>query len=663
MFEKILIAGRGEIACRIIKTAQKRGIKTVAVYSEADINARHVRCADEAYLIGGAAAKDSYLKADVILDVAKKSGAQAVHPGYGFLSENAEFSESCAAAGIKFIGPSADSIRSMGLKDKAKDIMIAAGVPVVPGYQGETQEAKFLKEKADEITYPVLIKAVAGGGGKGMRLVESSDEFLESLASCQREAEASFGNAHVLLEKYLTKPRHIELQVFGDTHGEAVYLFERDCSLQRRHQKVVEEAPAPDMTDAMRKAMGDAAVAAANAISYEGAGTIEFIVDVRDGLENAPFYFMEMNTRLQVEHPVTELITGQDLVDWQFKVAAGEKLPLRQEELTLKGHAFEVRLYAEDPINDFLPQTGHINYFSVPEENENFRFDTGVEAGDEVSIYYDPMIAKLIVWGTDRAEALRHMSSILENVRLSGVKTNLEFLGAIFKHQAFKDADLDTGFIPRYVNDLLPKDVPASDLSLILTVLSQVKLDENASDPWVIADGFELNREMTTEKTFIDGEEKRVIAMTYGRDEYSLQLGDNHYKAQIIEACAPHIKILLDGLIIKAEVTQSGRDFTVFQGGSITNLHHFVLGVEDASDAGGSGVIITPMPGKVLKVMTAVGDEVIVGQPLLILEAMKMEHTIKSAVDGVIEQLSLSEGTQVSDGEILVKITESGEDD
>ena len=662
MFEKILIANRGEIACRIIETAKKRGIKTVAVYSDADQNARHVRLADEAYFIGGAAARESYLKAEVILEVAKKSGAEAVHPGYGFLSENADFSESCQKAGIKFIGPSADSIRSMGLKDKAKDIMIAAGVPVVPGYQGAEQDAEFLKEKADEITYPVLIKAVAGGGGKGMRLVESSDDFLSSLASCQREAEASFGNAHVLLEKYLTKPRHIELQVFGDCHGNAVYLFERDCSLQRRHQKVVEEAPAPDMSEKMRKSMGDAAVAAAKAIFYEGAGTIEFIVDVSKGLENAPFYFMEMNTRLQVEHPVTELITGQDLVDWQFKAAAGERLPLRQEELKLTGHAFEVRLYAEDPLNDFLPQTGHIDYFSVPSEGKNFRFDTGVEAGDEVSIHYDPMIAKLITWGEDRDEALRHMSRILQDVKLSGVKTNLEFLSSIFKHEAFKKADLDTGFIERFAQDLLPKDAPTPDMSLILTVLSQLEVHRQASDPWDIADGFELNREMATELTFIGSGGSQVIQITYGRNEYRLLLGENKYTAQILSHDAPKIKALINGQIAAAEVVKNNRDFTVFYKGIITNLHHLALGAEDTGAEGGSGVIITPMPGKVLKVMASVGDNVKAGQPLLILEAMKMEHTIKSAIDGVVEQFSLREGTQVSDGDTLVKIAENPSD-
>ncbi|VAW04550.1 Methylcrotonyl-CoA carboxylase biotin-containing subunit, partial [hydrothermal vent metagenome] len=415
MFSKILIANRGEIACRVIKTAQENGIRAVAVYSDADHNARHVRLADEAHHIGGSEACDSYLKADVILDVAIKSGSQAIHPGYGFLSENAEFSEACQKAGIAFIGPGADSIRAMGLKDRAKEIMEKAGVPVVPGYLGEDQSPENLQKHAGKIGYPLLIKAVAGGGGKGMRLVENADDFMPALESCKREAEASFANPRVLLEKYMTRPRHIEVQVFGDNSGDAVYLYERDCSLQRRHQKVVEEAPAPGMSDRMRTAMGDAAVQAAKTIGYSGAGTIEFIVDVENGLEDAPFYFMEMNTRLQVEHPVTELITGVDLVHWQFRIAAGERLPLSQKEIPLAGHALEVRLYAEDPENNFMPQTGTISHFSCPPEGPNFRIDSGVEAGDEVSIYYDPMIAKLIVWDRDRASALRQMGRVLES--------------------------------------------------------------------------------------------------------------------------------------------------------------------------------------------------------------------------------------------------------
>ncbi|MBT6033464.1 MAG: acetyl-CoA carboxylase biotin carboxylase subunit, partial [Kordiimonadaceae bacterium] len=493
MFEKILIANRGEIACRIMDTARKKGIKTVAVFSQVDAGARHVRLADEAYEIGGPEAKDSYLKADTIIEIAKKSGAEAIHPGYGFLSENESFAQKCEDADIRFIGPTPDSIQLMGLKDKAKQVMLEAGIPTIPGYDGENQNEEFLKSEATKIGYPILIKAVAGGGGKGMRLVDREDDFLPALESAKSEALASFGNDRVLLEKYIKKSRHIEVQIFADMVGNVVYLHERDCSLQRRHQKVVEEAPAPDLSDDMRFELGETATRAAKAIKYRGAGTIEFIVDVEEGLKYAPFYFMEMNTRLQVEHPVTELITGIDLVEWQLRVASGERLPLSQHDIPLNGHAFEVRLYAEDPENQFLPQTGIMHHFSYPKEGVNFRLDTGIDQGDEVSIYYDPMISKLIVWGQNRSEALRNMRRSIKGTSIAGLRTNLEFLYNIFNHDAFKVADFDTSFIEKYSDDLLPKKNNVPVPVLALAALSELMPHRDGNDVWDWSDGWLLN--------------------------------------------------------------------------------------------------------------------------------------------------------------------------
>jgi len=662
MFRKILIANRGEIACRVIKTAQKNAIRTVAVYSDADRNARHVRCADEAYHIGGAAAKDSYLRGDVILEVAIRTGVEAIHPGYGFLSENAEFSDACAKAGIIFIGPGGQSIRAMGLKDKAKEIMDKAGVAVVPGYQGEDQTPSKLQKHADQVGYPILIKAVAGGGGKGMRLVENSGDFMPALESCQREAAASFGNAHILIEKYLIRPRHIEVQVFGDTYGDAVYLYERDCSLQRRHQKVVEEAPAPGMSEKMRTAMGDAAVKAAKAIGYAGAGTIEFIVDVQNGLEDAPFYFMEMNTRLQVEHPVTELITGQDLVAWQLRIAAGEPLPLKQADIPLMGHAFEVRLYAEDPDNNFMPQTGRITHFSSPVQDSHFRIDTGVEEGDEVSIYYDPMIAKLIVWDKDRAAALRQMRRALALTAVAGLKCNLGFLGNIIRHPAFAAVDLDTGFLERFKNDLLPKDKKADHTILALGTMAELSPHSMGRDPWDFTDGWRMNIDLKTTVTFIDQGEKREVNVTYGAGTFYLIIEGITLAVKILPPRNQdsdrdvNLDIMVDGHKVSAKVVQDGQDFTLFYDGGVSYLHHYLAGAEGEDESGGSGVIVTPMPGKVTQVMIKATDYVEQGQPLMILEAMKMEHTITAQISGKVEDFSLAVGDQVSDGEILVRI-------
>ncbi|MCC3860293.1 acetyl/propionyl/methylcrotonyl-CoA carboxylase subunit alpha [Pseudemcibacter aquimaris] len=660
MFEKILIANRGEIACRIIETARRRGIKTVAVFSEADANSRHVRMADEAYEIGPAEASESYLRGDKIISIALKSGAEAIHPGYGFLSENADFARECEKAELRFIGPSAESILLMGLKDQAKIEMINAGVPVVPGYDGEDQSEELLKSEAEKIGFPLLIKAVAGGGGKGMRLVENLDEFLSQLSSAKSEAMSSFGNDRVLLEKYIRKARHIEVQVFADMVGNAVYLHERDCSLQRRHQKVVEEAPAPDLSEDMRFEIGETAIRAAKAIKYRGAGTIEFIVDVEHGLKDAPFYFMEMNTRLQVEHPVTELITGLDLVEWQLRVAAGERLPLTQNDIPLKGHAFEVRLYAEDPSKGFLPQTGKLHHFSYPAVNGSFRVDTGIEEGDEVSIYYDPMIAKLIVWGESRSEAIRHMRRVLKNTAIAGVKTNLEFLYNIFNRKAFNVADFDTGFIDKYIVHLTPGDEHVSPSTLVLAALAELAPHAKGADVWDWSDGWQLNSHLKTNITYLENDSSYDILVTYLRDGYEMEVAGKRYQVKLLDRDGDDYLISLNGEKISGKVITEDRDFTVFSDGSVSYLHHYVPGVDGRDDEKADGTIVTPMPGKVAKMIAENGAEVQEGDPILILEAMKMEHTIKAPKTGILEFNSLQENMQVADGHVLLRIAESG---
>jgi 3-methylcrotonyl-CoA carboxylase alpha subunit len=663
MFKKILIANRGEIACRVIETAQRMNIKTVAVYSDIDENARHVRMADEAVHIGGAASADSYLKADRIIQAAKDTNAQAIHPGYGFLSENADFAESCKKADVTFIGPSADAIRAMGLKDQAKDIMVKAGVPVVPGYQGEEQDPAFLEKQANEIGFPVLIKAVAGGGGKGMRRVDDPKSFKEDLASCQREAKASFANDHVLIEKYITKPRHIEIQVFGDTHGDAVHLFERDCSLQRRHQKVIEEAPAPDMPEDMRAEMGDAAVKAAKAISYSGACTVEFIVDVANGMENAEFFFMEMNTRLQVEHPVTEKITGHDLVEWQLRVAFGEHLPAKQDELTINGHSFETRLYAEDPANDFLPQTGRISHI---EYDPSIRFDTGIEQGDSISIHYDPMVAKIITHGSDREEALSAMEEALRTLQIEGLTTNQEFLMNICKHETFKEGDVDTGFIPRFQDTLIPdaygKAQPCDiallalyhmmgldQLDLLSAHMSQSPWDGH--DNWRMCEGtlsqsfkFLLGGELV-EFTAISND--REVNVTYNGESTTVTLEDFIYDGTLIAR--------MNGEIIEGLFVSSYGQTTLFREAK-TLCFKSASSSGDSDSAGHDGRMLAPMPGKIISVMVEQGENVDKDQPILIMEAMKIEITIRAGCAGTVEQLPVATNDQVTHGALLIDI-------
>ncbi|WP_422041510.1 acetyl/propionyl/methylcrotonyl-CoA carboxylase subunit alpha [Roseibium sp.] len=661
MFKKILIANRGEIACRVIETAKRLGIRTVAVYSDADANAKHVAMADEAFRIGPAPVGESYLKSERLIEACRKSGAEAVHPGYGFLSENPDFVEALGTAGIAFIGPSARSIRAMGLKDAAKALMEEAGVPVVPGYHGENQDAEFLKARADEIGYPVLIKARAGGGGKGMRRVDDPKDFGSALDGAQREGEASFGDGRVLIEKYLTKPRHIEIQVFGDSHGNAVHLFERDCSLQRRHQKVIEEAPAPDMPEEMRAAMGEAAVRAAKAIDYSGAGTIEFIADVSDGLRSDRFYFMEMNTRLQVEHPVTELITGEDLVEWQLRVASGETLPRTQEDLAFSGWAFEARLYAEDAPKGFLPAIGTLEHLALPDAIA--RVDSGVRSGDEITPYYDPMIAKVIVHGPTRDAALGKLLAALEATEVAGCVTNAAFLSALCRHAGFARGDVDTGLIDRDLADLI--DVPdAPEDAVALAALAALGLTRPAEgrDPFETLAGWRI---WSASRQFalleIGGERRDIEVRVLGNRRFAVHLDTEVKTYEIVRVDGHALTYDCDGHRAGAKVIVGEHDLTVFQNGYAFSigLPDRLSGDEDAVGAGDQ--LIAPMPGLVKVVFAAEGEEVVKDQPLLILEAMKMEHTLKAPRDGIVGALLVTEGEQVTDGTVLLALKEEAD--
>ncbi len=660
MFAKILIANRGEIACRIIRTARRLAVRTVAVYSEAEVKARYVALADEARLIGPAPARESYLRIETIIVAAKATGAEAIHPGYGFLSENAAFAAACEEAGLVFIGPPASAIRAMGSKSEAKRLMAAAGVPVVPGYHGEAQDLKTLYAAAEKIGYPVLVKASAGGGGKGMRIVESETALDAALASARREAASAFGDDRMLIEKYLTRPRHIEIQVFADRHGDVVHLFERDCSIQRRHQKVIEEAPAPGMTPARRAEMGEAAVAAARAIGYRGAGTVEFIVD-----EHGAFYFMEMNTRLQVEHPVTEMITGQDLVEWQLRVAAGEKLPLEQHELSIVGHAFEARLYAEDPARDFLPSTGRLAHLRFPSEGPHLRVDAGVAEGDEVTIHYDPMIAKLIVWDRDREAARERLVAALGACEVAGVTTNTPLLRAVAAHPAFAAAELDTGFIARHRETLVPPPAPASDRVLALAALAlflerarhareAAARSRDPHSPWALADGWRMNDDNHHVLQLRDGERELAIAVHYRPDGCVIELPGGPVAARGTLDGARDLSADLAGARLKARVVREGRELTVFADGASHRLQLIDPLAGAAELAAGGGRLTAPMPGKIIQVLVEPGAEVARGAPLLVLEAMKMEHTIAAPAAGVVEKVNYAVGEQVAEGAELI---------
>ncbi|MGN6156161.1 MAG: biotin carboxylase N-terminal domain-containing protein [Sphingomicrobium sp.] len=617
MLQSLLIANRGEIACRVIRTARALGIRTVAVYSDADANALHVRMADEAVHIGPSPARESYLVGDKIIEAANATGAEAIHPGYGFLSENADFAQAVIDAGLIWVGPKPDSIRAMGLKDAAKKLMADAGVPVTPGYLGEDQDPKRLKKEADAIGYPVLIKAVAGGGGKGMRRVDDAKDFDDALESAKREAASSFGDDRVLIEKYILSPRHIEVQVFGDSHGNVVHLFERDCSLQRRHQKVIEEAPAPGMDAETRDAVCGAAVRAAQAVNYEGAGTIEFIADASEGLRADRIWFMEMNTRLQVEHPVTEEITGQDLVEWQLRVASGEKLPKTQDELSISGHAVEARVYAEDPAKGFLPSVGKLEHFDLGGEG---RIETGVEEGDSISSFYDPMIAKLIGRGGDRDEAIDELAAMLDGVEVWPVRTNAAFLFNALTSEEFCDARLDTGFIERNLPELVPDPEPDEDVWQGAAAVALLGEEAEADLPGLT--GFRLNAPASNR-----------VALGRNGDFRSVELGGE------LPAVSGFVED--DRVVVFREGQAFG--FQLTARGSV-------------GGAASSGTITAPMPGKVTSVEVKSGARVAKGQRLLTLEAMKMEHGLTAPFDGVVAELNAKEGAQVVEGAVLAKV-------
>jgi 3-methylcrotonyl-CoA carboxylase alpha subunit len=680
MFTKILIANRGEIACRVAATCRRMGIKTVAVYSAADANAKHVAVCDEAVLIGPAAARESYLRVDTIIAVALEMGVQAIHPGYGFLSENAEFADACARQGLVFIGPPAESIRAMGSKSAAKTLMEAARVPLVPGYHGEVQEAAFLQQQADGIGYPVLLKASAGGGGKGMRVVEQSADFAAALASCQREAANSFGDDKVLVEKYLVRPRHIEIQVFADQHGQCVYLFERDCSVQRRHQKVLEEAPAPGMTDERRAAMGEAAVAAAKAVGYCGAGTVEFIAN-----QDGSFYFMEMNTRLQVEHPVTEMITGLDLVEWQLRVAAGQPLPQTQQQLQMKGHALEARIYAENPEKGFLPSIGTLHHLRTPGAVEFelggvagpgsvaglndaiVRIDSGVREGDAISPFYDPMIAKLIIWGKDRDTALSHMAQALAQYQIVGLASNIGFLQRLVASKPFAGADLDTGLIERHRASLFPplQAAPMAAVALATMALvqqeEQLAQSERPNDPWSHASGWRLNAELQRQLGFSDEYSASVAPdfsyetqLLYRHNGFRLRVADAEAELELVGSSGQDFSLKLGNASVRGTVKRLGEVFHVFYGGAHYQLNYHDPMAHAGEVEGEGGRLTAPMPGKVVAVLVSKGQSVTKGTPLVIMEAMKMEHTIAAPSDGLVEDVLYAVGDQVGDGAPLL---------
>ncbi|MBA4806958.1 acetyl/propionyl/methylcrotonyl-CoA carboxylase subunit alpha [Brevundimonas sp.] len=651
MFKSVLVANRGEIACRVFRTAKRMGIRTIAVYSEADANALHVREADEAVLIGPAAARESYLDGAKVLAAAKAAGAEAIHPGYGFLSENADFAEAVTAAGLVWIGPNPASIRAMGLKDAAKQLMIEAGVPVTPGYQGADQSEETLAAEAARIGYPVLIKAVAGGGGKGMKRVDAPEDFAAGLASAKREGAAAFGDDRVLIERYITRPRHIEVQVFGDRHGDVVHLFERDCSLQRRHQKVIEEAPAPGMSDAVRGAVTEAAIKAAKAVDYVGAGTIEFIADASDGLKSDGIWFMEMNTRLQVEHPVTESVTGVDLVEWQIRVAAGEPLPLKQDEIRLNGWAMEARLYAEDPANGFLPSIGRLDHFVMP---DGIRVDTGVEQGGEVSQFYDPMIAKLIVHEDTREAAAARLAEAAGEVEVWPVKANAGFLKRCLQHPRFVSGDVDTGFIAAEEAALQPAASDEATLAA-LTLIAEAAAEggeARSSDlfspwggqpglsygvrlnaplqttVWAQVDGVGVSASVTPVETGWQGADGGVAHVGFDQ----VQAGERLFSYQALD----------DGFVL----------FVDGEARRVTPYRAATVGVGAVSD----GSLRAPMPGKIVAAPAKVGDAVTKGQPVVVLEAMKMEHALTAPFDGVVESVA-TVGDQVTEATVLAVVT------
>ncbi|XP_072264262.1 methylcrotonoyl-CoA carboxylase subunit alpha, mitochondrial [Pyxicephalus adspersus] len=669
--EKVLIANRGEIACRVMRTAKKMGVQSVAVYSEADRDSMHVSLADEAYHIGPAASQQSYLAMDKIMRVAKSSGAQAIHPGYGFLSENTEFAELCKKENIIFIGPPSSAIRDMGIKSTSKAIMSAAGVPIIEGYHGDDQSDQYLKEQAKRIGYPVMIKAVRGGGGKGMRIARSEEEFMEQLESARREAKKSFNDDVMLIEKFVDNPRHVEVQVFGDQHGNAVYLFERDCSVQRRHQKIIEEAPGPGISPEVRRKLGEAAVRAAKAVNYVGAGTVEFIMDSQQN-----FYFMEMNTRLQVEHPVTEMITGTDLVEWQLRVAAGEKIPVTQDEITLNGHAFEARIYAEDPNNNFMPGAGPLLHLSTPPADLCTRIETGVRQGDEVSVHYDPMIAKLVVWAKDRQAALTKLRYCLRQYNIVGLSTNIDFLLSLSGHPAFEAGDVHTSFIPQHYNELFPPQKGISNEMLCQAALGLILKEQILTDefnvqwedrfsPFSSGSGRRINILYTRNLTLMDGDNKVDLKINYNDDGFDMQVQDKVLQVSgelLNEGGITFLKCSVDGTLCKSKLIIIDNTIHLFSTEDSVQLGIPVPKfLSEVSTSGSQGGAVAPMTGTIEKVFVKVGDKVEAGDPLMVMIAMKMEHTIRAPKAGIIKKVYFKEGVQASRHAPLVEFEEDSE--
>ena len=662
MFSKILIANRGEIACRVIRTCRRLGIRTVAVYSEADADAQHVRQADEAYLIGGPRPADSYLRGDAVIAAAREAGAEAIHPGYGFLSENADFADAVAAAGLVFIGPSGASMRKMGSKAGAKELMAAAGVPVVPGYTGEDQSPNTLAREAARIGFPLMIKAAHGGGGKGMRVVHRLEDFIAQLESCQREAANAFGRDRVLLERYVASPRHIEIQVFADAHGHTLHLNERECSAQRRYQKVLEESPSPFLTPALRAAMGDAAVKAAQAIDYVNAGTVEFIVD-----PDGQFYFMEINTRLQVEHPVTELVTGLDLVEWQLRVAASEALPLTQDDIRQQGHAIEVRLYAEDPEAGFLPGSGRLERLALPEASPGVRIDAGVVEGDTVTIFYDPMIAKLIVHGADRMEALARLRDALARCDIAGPKSNIAFLERLVRHPAVTGGWIDTGYLDRHLDEFMPAPSLASTQQVALVAAellwqeararAQAGDGDEPDSPWAIADGWRLGHAGARPLAFAHlGQTWTALAHGHG-GRYRIELADEVHEVEDARLTGDLLGLRIHGQARRFRILRHGTRLTLHDGEQRTAVETVpAYRRTDMAEASGSGKILAPMPGRVVLVKARPGDEVVAGQELLVMEAMKMELAVKASRDGVVVDVRAAAGDFVEADTVLVAL-------
>ncbi len=670
MLESVLIANRGEIACRVIRTAKRLGVRTIAVYSDADIDAMHVELADEAYRLGPAAASESYLNATKLLEIAQRVRAQAIHPGYGFLAENARFAEACAGAGVVFIGPPAEAIRAMGSKSAALELMSQAGVPVLPGYRGGDQSDKALIEAAKSVGFPLIVKPVAGGGGKGMRIVASPAELKPALDSSRREAQAAFGDSDLLLERYLERARHVEVQVFADSHGNTVHLYERDCSIQRRHQKVIEEAPAPGLSDALRERMGSVAVRAAQTIGYVGAGTVEFLLDPdaakQKKKKSDPFFFMEMNTRLQVEHPVTEMVLDIDLVEWQLRIASGEPLPKTSPQLGPSGHAIEARIYAEDPARGFLPASGRLTHLRAP-DGPGLRVDTGVRQGDEIGVHYDPMIAKLVAHGRDRNEAVRRLSRALGGYEILGVTTNIAYLSRIVAHPSYTAADIDTGFVGRFKDALMPLPgsgfepghaAVAAILHLVLNgLIPSVRTTGDGRSPWARLRGFRLNADAVEYLRLRAGEEIRVFNLTRSATGMNISCGEEVF------ACSARINA--DGILDAHINGRRVRAVATFDHGRIElwlegNVYRFVLVDPDerrAAAQSGHGHLTAPMPGKIIAVLVEAGAAVTRGQPLVTMEAMKMEHTVAAPFDGVVETVRFGVGDLVNEGADLIHLT------